>query len=94
LPSLLQQLAVTLGGKLHVRLAGSLGRFTSADDFLNDTTARGPGSWNLYVYARNNPLRYVNPHGEKIFLGELSTDAVQELLRRINATYRYHSCVF
>jgi RHS repeat-associated protein len=42
----------------------SLGRFTSPDDFLNDTHTSDPQSWNLYVYVRNNPIRYVDPSGE------------------------------
>ena len=40
------------------------GRFTSPDDFLNDTHVSDPQSWNLYVYVRNNPLRYIDPTGE------------------------------
>lgn len=42
------------------------GRFTSPDDFLNDTSTADPASWNLYVYGRNNPLKYVDPAGERI----------------------------
>ncbi len=42
------------------------GRFTSPDDFLNDTHVSDPQSWNLYVYVRNNPLRLVDPTGEEI----------------------------
>ncbi|MCZ2150610.1 MAG: hypothetical protein LC126_22905, partial [Bryobacterales bacterium] len=38
-------------------LSGVQGRFTSADNFLNDTTALDPQRWNLYAYARNKPLR-------------------------------------
>jgi hypothetical protein len=43
-----------------------LGRFTSPDDFLNDTKPVEPASWNLYVYARNNPLKYIDPNGESV----------------------------
>lgn len=39
------------------------GRFTSPDDFINDTNATDPQSWNLYVYVRNNPLVFVDPTG-------------------------------
>jgi RHS repeat-associated protein len=42
------------------------GRFTSPDDFLNDTHVSDPQSWNLYVYVRNNPLRLIDPSGEII----------------------------
>jgi RHS repeat-associated protein len=70
----------------------NVGRFTSADNFLNDTTARDPQSWNLYTYVRNNPLRYVDPTGEKIYVGDLSDQDEQELLKRVNATYGCQSC--
>lgn len=43
----------------------SLGRFSSPDDFINDTNPLRPQSWNLYAYVRNNPLRLVDPSGEK-----------------------------
>ncbi len=36
------------------------GRFTSPDDFLNDTHAYDLASWNLYVYVRNNLLFSLN----------------------------------
>ena len=42
------------------------GRFTGADDFLNDAHASDPASWNLYAYCRNNPLRFVDPLGQEI----------------------------
>lgn len=61
--------------------SGSQGRFTSSDNFLNDTSARESQSWDLYTYVRNNPLRYVDPNGEKICVGELSQDDQDELLR-------------
>lgn len=46
--------------------ASTQGRFTSADDFLNDTRVADPASWNLYAYVRNNPLKYVDPLGQTI----------------------------
>jgi RHS repeat-associated protein len=49
-----------------VRYFGSaFGRFMSPDDFWKDSSVRDPQSWNKYAYARNNPLRYVDPTGEK-----------------------------
>jgi RHS repeat-associated protein len=45
--------------------ASSHGRFTSPDDFARDTVLADPQSLNKYGYVRNNPLRYVDPTGEK-----------------------------
>jgi hypothetical protein len=73
--------------------ASTQGRFTSPDNFLNDTSAVDPASWNLYAYVRNNPLRYTDPNGEKIYVGGLSQADRDELLRRTNYTYGCESCV-
>ncbi|MDA0207571.1 MAG: RHS repeat-associated core domain-containing protein [Acidobacteria bacterium] len=43
--------------------SGVLGRFTSADPLLSSGRAGDPQSWNRFAYARNNPLRYVDPTG-------------------------------
>jgi RHS repeat-associated protein len=72
--------------------SGAQGRFTGPVNFLNDTTALDPQRWNLYAYARNNPLRYMDPSGEKIYAGDLSDEDRDELLRRINATYGCKGC--
>jgi RHS repeat-associated protein len=51
------------------RMFGSgVGRFTSPDNFLNDTHTEDPASWNLYVYVRNNPLKFTDPLGEEIWI--------------------------
>jgi len=54
------------------------GRFTSPDKPLADQHLANPQSWNLYSYARNNPLRYIDDDGE----------AVKESL--VNRTYDVH----
>jgi RHS repeat-associated protein len=45
--------------------ASTQGRFTSPDDFWKDSQIGDPQSWNKYGYVRNNPLRYIDPSGEK-----------------------------
>jgi RHS repeat-associated protein len=39
------------------------GRFTSPDDFKNDSDINDPQSMNKYVYVRNNPLTLIDPDG-------------------------------
>jgi RHS repeat-associated protein len=73
--------------------SSATGRFMSLDNFLNDTSAIEPASWNLYVYVRNNPLRYVDPAGERIYVGGLSQTEQEELINRINYTYGCPTCV-
>lgn len=42
---------------------------------------------------RNNPLRYIDPTGEKIYAGGVTGADRDELLRRANFTYGCESCV-
>jgi RHS repeat-associated protein len=44
--------------------SSNLSRFMTPDTFYKDSHVADPQSWNEYAYARNNPLRYVDPTGE------------------------------
>jgi RHS repeat-associated protein len=45
----------------------AMGRFTSTDDPFADQHSDDPQSWNLYSYARNNPLRFIDELGRAVF---------------------------
>ena len=42
------------------------GRFTGVDPLLSSAKTHRPESWNRYSYCYNNPLRYVDPDGQKV----------------------------
>lgn len=46
--------------------SGAQGRFTSPDQPFADQHAYDPQSWNLYSYARNSPLRFLDLQGEAV----------------------------
>jgi RHS repeat-associated protein len=54
----------------QARYYGStMGRFTSTDPiYFQVTMAFDPQRFNLYAYTRNNPLKWVDPNGEALFL--------------------------
>jgi RHS repeat-associated protein len=56
-------------------LDSNQGRFTTPDEKLADQDPRHPQSWNLYTYARNNPLKYVDTTGRDcIYIGQQNKD--------------------
>lgn len=84
----------------------SIGRFSSPDNFLNDTHRIIPQSWNLYLYVGNNPLNAIDPSGEILFWAglfgkdgkrsndvETETKNKQTLLGWLNHVYGCESCV-
>jgi RHS repeat-associated protein len=58
--------------------SGAQGRFTSPDAPFNDQHPEDPQSWNLYAYARNNPLLYVDPKGAYVCGANTDCDAVEK----------------
>jgi RHS repeat-associated protein len=46
--------------------ASSMGRWMSPDKPFVDQHPANPQSWNIYAYARNNPLRFVDDDGEVV----------------------------
>jgi RHS repeat-associated protein len=49
--------------------SGAQGRFTSPDpQLLGSNRAFDPQRWNLYAYARNNPVAYIDPDGREAIL--------------------------
>jgi RHS repeat-associated protein len=68
------------------RMFGSgVGRFTTPDNFVNDTHVSDPQSWNLYSYARNNPLKFVDKSGNEIIIAVW--ELVNGQLNRSSAFY-------
>jgi len=57
----------------------SAGRFTSVDPGNAGADLADPQSWNGYAYARNNPLRFVDPTGLNY---EDLTDAQKKLINQ------------
>jgi RHS repeat-associated protein len=52
------------GARYH---GSKIGRFTTVDPVYNwQENLVDPQRWNRYAYARNNPLRYVDPDGREV----------------------------
>jgi RHS repeat-associated protein len=57
--------------------SSSLGRFMSPDPQNAGAESEDPQSWNAYAYARNNPLTYTDPDGEKYQICDTSNHCTE-----------------
>jgi RHS repeat-associated protein len=73
--------------------SNKLGRFTTPDEFFNDSDRHAPSSWNLYAYVRNNPLNATDPSGETIWVVTKNAKERQQVLDDLNYTYGCTGCV-
>ncbi len=63
-------------------LSAAQGRFTSADPkVVGNSRLLDPQRWNLYGYARDNPLLFVDPDGREIILFYRPPDPVKSSLQ-------------
>ena len=67
------------------------GRFTGADDIFKDSQVGDPQSWNKYVYVRNNPLKYVDPTGEKALISLSIDEQSKRGIITIKATFAVYA---
>jgi RHS repeat-associated protein len=51
-------------------LSAAQGRFTTPDKPFADQHPQDPQSWNLFSYTRNNPLKYIDTNGRKVFVAD------------------------
>jgi RHS repeat-associated protein len=63
-----------------------LGRFNSVDPiFISEKRLLDPQQINLYIYVRNNPLKYNDPNGEDVNLVNPTEESRQKALSKIRA---------
>ena len=65
----------------------ALGRFTSADEPFADQHAEDPQSWNLYSYARNNPLKFVDDTGAAVIYADEKLRIISDARRQESPSY-------
>jgi RHS repeat-associated protein len=59
-------------------LRSSTGRFMSPDPDGIGSRRTDPQSWNMYPYARNNPLLYTDPNGDTYQICTVDQDGLQQ----------------
>ena len=69
--------------------ASNMGRFMSTDPiWITKERLADPQRLNLYAYAVNNPLRYIDPDGMDVTLGKCSGGSQQECFAQVEAGLR------
>jgi len=69
---------------------GNVGRFTSTDPvFFQAQMLSNPQRFNLYAYALNNPLKFVDPTGEAVELNEQQLKLLKNAVGKKAADYLY-----
>ncbi len=76
-------------------LSAAQGRFTSVDPiWITKERLADPQRLNLYAYGRNNPLKYIDPDGMDIVMGQCGIGSIQdcfnEMLTGLNKEDRSH----
>lgn len=68
-------------------LSSAQGRFTSPDPVMSvPERLRDPQQFNRYAYARNNPLRFLDPTGERLQLSGEVNEAQKQLCDILGTT--------
>ena len=61
-----------------------IARFTSVDPLQVPAAFRDPQQWNRYSYARNNPLRFLDPTGRYVFDESVGPEQQQAFTTALN----------
>jgi RHS repeat-associated protein len=70
-------------------MSGTQGRFTSVDPVkITPVRVLDPQRLNLYAYVRNNPLKYVDPRGEDVYLANKDEAGRRKALAAITVNLR------